>query len=67
MTKENAEWLKISDCAKHLGYSSNALRAELEKDKVPLFKLNRTYRIRKTDFDNFCKTRIKPIGETKNE
>jgi excisionase family DNA binding protein len=51
------EWLSVEDIAKELNVHPETVRLWIRDRELPAVQLKRTYRIKRTDYDEFLRNR----------
>lgn len=46
-----SDWMDVGECARELGVSGNTMRRLLRQDSVPVLRLSKRFRVRRSDFE----------------
>jgi excisionase family DNA binding protein len=66
MNDANDPWLSIEDAAKQLGLDTRTMRRLIEKERLPVFHLERGYKVRQSVLDTLVTRRTRPLTEGGN-
>lgn len=58
---EKDRWMTTKECAQILGCGETTIRDLLKRDQVPVFKLSRVLRIRRSDFDAMVERNMRAL------
>ena len=67
MENQNNQWMSTSEVAEYLSVSKYTIKKWISEDKleIPIFKLNRNYRFKRSDVENLIKADSQHDGGVK--